>query len=425
MKYVPFSLLAFLLFALMQGGTAQAQNPVSQPLAAVVEGELTLIDGTNRLAISNPPNRGLSNVVWSPDGSRLAYLLSRDDFSQQLMTVSAAPGSTPIPLDTGRLESGFPIAFTPEGQIIYVASGDIPAQSDGALVRLNRIAPEAGAQPETLGTFQYRAGCGGGSPIPADWQYWTEAGFGGSGLVLIWTRYGVLHSTNCGGAGLALLNLTTGVDTPIGPDALAAGYDPTQGFLSRAVLSPDGERAAAVRQQYREPVPESTLVLIELATGTITDVPTTGRPDQLAWGPDGTLFYSIFEANATLDNALTPEEQTLVTQVLGYSPNTLPLNRVGIRKVNPADGFDRLLYSTWAYMIGRMALAADGQTLVFSQIPNLHDWGKALAAGTIDLMSDDGSAQRATVPIMLYTTPVQEGEVLLVGSGLDQFRLRP
>ena len=79
-----------------------------------------------------------------------------------------------------------------------------------------------------------------------------------------------------------------------------------------------------------------------------------------------------------------------------------------------------------AGLLGRLALAADGQTLVFSQIPNLTAWGEGIANGTLDIANDfDGSAQRATVPITVYATPLNGGTVQTVGSGLEQFVLHP
>jgi len=416
----------FMLIALslMLIGSVHAQGSV-QPFVAVSGGQLTLVGGAAPGVIVSPENVGLTSIVWSPDGSQIAYLLTQPDYSYKLMTVSAAAGATPVAQNTATPVSGFPITYTPEGQIVFITEGQTPSDSFVMMVQANLLNPQTGEQ-QMVGTFGFGVGCGGGSMSPADWQLWTETGFGGSPLVLSWTRYGLLHSTTCGGSGLALLNISTGTDIPLGNDPITANSDPSLGYLMRAVVSPDGERAATIRHQYQEPRPIQTLVLIDLASGAQTDVVTTAYPEQLAWGADGTLFYSIMEAAGELDSALTPDQAQKFEQIQGFPASQLLVYSVGIRQVNPATGEDRLLYSTAASAIGRMALAADGQTLVFSQIPNLNLWGAGIADGTLDIANDfSGSTQRATVPITLYTTPLNGGVVQLVGSGLEQFALHP
>jgi hypothetical protein len=94
-------------------------------------------------------------------------------------------------LEAGPLEAGFPPAWTPDGDIIYIGQGEFPTDAnDPYLASVKRIKPEADAQPVTIGKFAFVVGCGGGSPLPTDWQYWSEAGFGGANLTLAWTDYG-------------------------------------------------------------------------------------------------------------------------------------------------------------------------------------------------------------------------------------------
>ncbi len=420
----PLWIVCLIVLSLTLIGSAHAQGSM-QPFVAVSGGQLTLVGGAAPGVIASPENVGLTSVVWSPDGSQIAYLLTQPDYTYKLMTVNAAAGATPVAQNTATPITGFPITYTPEGQIVFITEGQTPPDSFVMNVQANLLNPQTGEQ-SVVGTFGFGVGCGGGSLSPADWQLWTETGFGGSPLVLAWTRYGLLHSTTCGGSGMALLNASAGTDMPLGNDPLATNSDPSLGYLMRAIVSPDGERVAAIRQQYQEPRPIHTLVLIDLASGAQTDVATTGSPEQLAWGADGTVFYSIIEETGGLDSALTPDQGQKFEQIQGFPASQLLIYSVGIRQVNPATGEDRLLYSTAASAIGRMALTADGQTLLFSQIPNLTAWGAGIADGTLDIANDfDGSAQRATVAITLYATPLNGGEVQLVGSGLEQFALHP
>lgn len=409
-------LVVYLLLVIIIEAQAQA---VGQPFAAIENGTLTLygIDA-NPIAVNNPANNAITSLVWSPDGKKLAYLLSDADYVMHLMITD---GGTPAALDAGDIEAGFPVTFTQDGSIIYIGQGAVtgPDVSDYQAV-VRRIAAEAGALPETLGSFAMGIGCGGGSPLPGDWRYWDEAGFGGNYLTLEMTRFGLLHSTRCNGVGLALLDLETGDERLIGPGVIAP--DGVLEGYSRAALSPDGTQVAALYIRYDEPLPRRTLTVIDLATLDVTEVPTADNPDQITWGSDGTLFYSVVTFKTNVVDALTDAEKDKLRET---NTMNIPGNEVFIHHINPANGEAQVIYDDYAYAIGRMAVTANGESLVFSQVANQDAWIKAIADGTLDVVQDfTGDAQRALVPVPLYQLMLGSGEPpVQLGESLTHFTL--
>ncbi len=406
--------------------SVQAQDNVPA-LAAVQNGNLVITGGGAPITVSNAPNKGILSLAWNPGGTKLAYIINDEQF-QAHIAVTDANGSAPVVLDTGGLESGFPVSWTPDGQVLFVGVGNFSDTSKPYTSELKRIAPEAGATAEVIGSFEMGVGCGGGSPLPADWEYWAEAGFGGTALILQWTDYGILHSSNCGGGGLALFAPQGGENTPLASDNfLQPTPDQPQQQVARAVLAADGKTLAAVRSTYNDAGPINSLVLIDLLARTLTEVKTSAAPDQLAWLADGSLFYSARTKTSDLMAAITDGTQKQnITTALGSADFEMPAYEVSIHHLNVSTGEDTVIHSADAYVIGRMAVTRDGQSLVFSQIANLGPWLTAIANGTVNILTDnDGVAQRALVPVTLYRLPLGGGEAAVVGEQLAQFRLKP
>jgi hypothetical protein len=359
------------------------------------------------------------------------------------MVADVTSGADPVMLDTGALEAGFPPVFTDagqiivEGRIIYIGQGAMPADANTPYrSEVKSIALEAGAAPETLAAFEWGTGCGGGASIPTFWRYWEETGFGGSPQVLKMTSFGLLHSTNCSGGGLAMLNLETGQDTKIGPEFLTEGSQPTDAPLARVALSPDGKTAAAVRVYYATPgeQPPTTfaLALVDLATLNVTNVTTPVQPDQVAWSADGaTLFYSTQENPVNLIDNLTPEEKEKIGPIVGTVQNNevVPVwsYTATIHHLNPATGEDTVIYSADAFAIGRMSATPDGQALIASQVANAGDWLAATLSGELSAETDpDGSMARALVPVTLLRIPVNANDApTVIVENLAQLTLRP
>ncbi len=423
MKHFKVLLTVIMVFSLSMIVHAQANTPA---LAAVQNDNLVIVNGGSLITVPNATNKGILSLAWNPGATKLAYIINDDQY-QSRIAVTDANASAPILLDTGRLEAGFPVSWTPDGQVLFIGAGDPSDMSKPYRIDIKRIAPEAGATAEIIGSFDMMVGCGGGSILPADWEYWAEAGFGGSAPILLWTDYGILHSTTCSGGGLALYAPQGGADTLLTDDNYLNPQPGTpQHQVARAVLAFDGKTIAAIRSTYAEPAPLYSLVLIDLSTLALTEVKTAEQPDQLVWLADGSLFYSSRTQKGNLAANLTPEQQKNVEAVFGGPDMEVPTYEVSIHHINVTTAEDKVVHTAPAYVVGRMAPTRDGQALVFSQIANMDKWVEGIANATLDVLNDnDGAAQRAAVPVTLYWLPLAGGQAVPLGDNLAQFQLKP
>ena len=400
-------LLLVMMLALMGSGVASAQGDLP-PLAAVTNEQLMLygFSGGPRV-VAQEGGAPFTNLVWSPDGPHLAFLTYGDGGGWRLM-LSDSGGSAPVVLSSSA--SYLPPTFTADGsRVIYALESQPDAIAQGAdgiprtpmRIVSQELRPDAPAEP--LGTFEFGVGCGGGSPFPMDAIYNMEAGFGGRGLTLVRTDFGILHSLDCAGGGLGLLNPDTGESVTLAAD------------VSRVRVSPDGRQAAAVRG--------GSLVIFDLASQGSRSIGVSTAPDQIAWGDNNTIFYSV----RTLVGAPLPlsgEEAQALAANIGLSANDIPQYNVTIYRVDAGSGQDTPVYDGPGWAVGRM-FASRG-SLYFSVIPNGEGWVEAIASGEINF-SDPRSyihEQRA-VSVTLLRMPLGGGGANEVASGVGRAALHP
>ncbi len=401
-------IVVILVVGLLGVLTAQAQDTaLSVQVAAVVDGGVIVKTPTGEIMIDVEGQ--VSNITWNDTGDQLAMLV----FDEELDLYTADFDGNVTRLDTGALEV-FPPTFTGDGNILYVEQGEnrvLDPEIDYK-VSLMEIAPEADAQPTKLGEFSMLLECDGGSTLPMEWQYWSEAGAFGNAMMLEETRIGILHSTTCGGTGFALYDLETGVDR-----VLAEGEN-----VSRGVLSSDEQKLAAIRTAFNPPEHDRSLVLIDLATGGITDIETEYQPDQVTWGLDTAIYYSVRENLGNLLEMISPEEQAIVKkQAFNQEPDAqidIPKYAVKIQQVDPAGQLPEVtVYESEAFAIGRMAATPDG--LLFSQIANGEFWIRGVLDGTI--VPQNQVASREAVPVTLYLLNLVGEEPEHIGQGMTGF----
>jgi len=140
-----------------------------------------------------------------------------------------------------------------------------------------------GGSPRALGSLEGRPWvCGADMGFDAgDAAYLNEIGFIGFGpLTFEWTQVGYLHTMGCNGLGLALSNGSTDL-----------WNNPS---LQNAVLSPDKTQVLAVQITPGDPVNSPRkLVIVDLASGNLTNVDTQPNIDRAIWSRDGkTIIYS-------------------------------------------------------------------------------------------------------------------------------------
>src|SRR4051794_7880968 len=108
------------LFSLNLMVQAQDTTPA---LAAVQNGNPVILGAGTSVTVNNPANRGILSLAWNPGGTKLAYIIYDEHFETHI-SVTDANGSEPVVLNTGKLESGFPVSWTPDGQVLFVGAGD-------------------------------------------------------------------------------------------------------------------------------------------------------------------------------------------------------------------------------------------------------------------------------------------------------------
>ena len=316
------------------------------------------------------------------------------------------------------VDSMYPISFTPDGLLLYALPNPNNTQPGyNYVVDLFTIAPDIGAVAMRYGSFGddviVGVGCGGGSPLPTDWQRYTEVGFGGQRLVLQVTEQGLLHSLDCAGVRTGLMDLATGKDIELGT------------MFGIAALSPDGTQLAGVQRDpnYMDPPELSTVNLI---TQEAKSYETVAIPDQVTWSADGAaLYYSVYQALDTMIPVTDAERATLSKWFptdTGEPNMSFPLYAISIRRYNLATGHDELVYEAPedVFSIGRMVALPDKDVLVFSQIPNLQNWIAAITSGEITINSPE-NVQLATVPVSILALNLQTGHLTTVNKGVNLY----
>lgn len=393
---LPLVLAAFMLAASL----AFAQDI---PTIAGVQNE-RLVIGSNGtpLAVDAAPG-GLAGLAWSADGSRLAYITRAGE-----LRITDAAGIAPRTLATG--VSYLPPAFSADGRTVYYATeGEMLGVGEGSANALPSVAMTVnavnvnGGAPIMIGEFPFQVGCGGGSPYPMDYLYSKGAGFMGNALTFVTTPFGLLHSIDCAGAGLGLLELTNGQDMLLIPDS-----------FGRAVVSPGGTQVAGV--VYNESMQATDIHVLDLATGSIATVASgIAGLDQLGWGEDGSIYYSTRTASGALPLQLSGGERATFEQFYG-SPDQIPAYTVTVNRIDP-NGTTTQLVSGPGWAITNLFASSDW--LYFNQIPTGEAWVYGVARGEIDPTTEAGAqAERSAIAPLLVRVPIAGGASEVIGGGL-------
>lgn len=406
MRTSRFAVIVSLTFIVALGGglllLAQAEEKIKPPMAAVTEDNIWVYGPEASFQLTTLSNGRIDDIAWNASGSRLAYIESSNGGTPRLRAAEAISEIRPVTLVRDMDLTGFPISFTVDNRLLYAVGA--AGASDSLPVEVYSIIPAAGAVPELLTRLTIEGGCSGGAAFPTEARYIDETGFMGSRMILRLTPYGLVYSMSCRGVGVALRDLDTGQDVILETD------------LSRAVLSPDQNRLLGISG--------GALTLVDLPTQTVTTLTTLAAPDQVAWGALGTgdVYYSTrIDSGRTIE--LTGEEmQTFIDALHVSQMPELPLYLVSIHRLNLATGDDSEVYSDAAWAIGRMAATPDGMALIFSQVPNLSNWVRAVIEGT--LTTTDFSAMLTTISTELYRLNLDSNESDKLGVDMNLFALR-
>jgi len=215
---------------------AEPSGPVELaglPMAHVFVGDI-FIGALNEIpgrSVTTVPTWERRFLTFSPDGLRLAFV---DVTNAELRVIDTTGGRSPRRVAT-EIDPAFPPAWSPDGsRIAYV----VPPSEDGAVAYEIRAAPVGGGEPEALGTFALGGECAPVSDDPADAAYFAEAGPGGHDPVLAWLPGDLfLVSTRCDG-GLGVLSLAENQVTELGADLIDGALAPDRARF--AARTPEG-----------------------------------------------------------------------------------------------------------------------------------------------------------------------------------------
>jgi len=209
---------------------AEAAGPVELaglPMAHVFVGDI-FIGALNTIpgrSVTTVPTWQRRFLTFAPDGLRLAFV---DVTNAELRVIDTAEGRSPRRVAEG-IDPSFPPAWSPDGSRIAYVVG--PGEGAGDAYEIRAAAD--GGEPEVLGAFVLGGECAHTPDDPADAAYFAEAGPGGHDPVLAWLPDDLfLVSMRCDG-GLGVLSLADNQITELGAD------------LIDGALAPDRTRFAA------------------------------------------------------------------------------------------------------------------------------------------------------------------------------------
>jgi hypothetical protein len=165
----------------------------------------------------------------------------------------------------------------------------------------------------------------------------------------------------------------------------------------------------------------NTLSFVNSEKGPYTQIQPAAVPDQVGFGLPGSseIFYSSRKAIGP-----TPLPAG-IADILGGIFFQMPTSyEVSLHRFSLRTGVDDTLYTAQAYGIGRIALTADGGTVIFSQTPNPDVWVQALAdkrLATADLTTGAGTFAQTDV----YALSLADNSVVKLGQNWDQLALNP
>jgi hypothetical protein len=183
--------------------------------------------------------------------------------------------------------------------------------------------------------------------------------------------------------------------------------------MFRPALSPDETRVAGVMRDGGDAMLIiRKLGMVDLATLEETIIPTREMPSMAAWVEDGSLFYAAVTETRLLLDGLSQEDVDRVNLATGSNLENVPFNTIRLYRIAP-DGTETLLHEQDAYAVGR--LFVNGETLVYSTVPNGDAWVEAILNGTLTT-EDAWSHAEDYLPVSVqYLTLDETGAV--VGGG--------
>ena len=353
---------------------------------------------------------------WSPNGKWLAFVryTTRDNGGRTLYVADVTQPAIrlePLAAGLGFLPPSWQVDNVNPIIAYATHSGQYDESGLTEVYNAFAISPEDPAREALmLGSFGVDVGCGGGTADPAAALYWRETtSLGGYGLTFAWAGARIVHSTDCGGSAVALLDLNARTDTPFAELSRVA-VSPDGGFIAGvAPTGADGSSSIHVYSLDRLDAPHRTFIVS-------TDPRIT--PAQLAWNASTTgVFYSLQQ----LQEERTPPDsmQQRGLSVFGSWPVSIRVYFSGLHFYNLVNNADSRLYTAPAHVLAGIAVM-DGNHVAFTQIDNADMW--------LDVFQRGGGAADLSYNLPgMYLVQVRlsppDSAILIEGAG--QVAVRP
>jgi hypothetical protein len=406
MPFKKLSLVALILVFSVFHVLAQTEDLTPLSFAGLLNNDVAVIAPEDTLILIEEDIPFLSTIDWSPDGQRLAYTVSGEN--GYTLKLTDAQGSEPTTLVEG--VSYLPITFSPDGtQIVYGVEPSFEEITEGEngpvySLPLYAVNVDGTVEPTQIGEIpNFGTGCGGAAVFPMDYFYQQDAGYMGTGLILDYTPLGIVHSMGCNGLGLGILNLETGEDTV---------FDMS---IGNAALSPD-KTQALVNVYNRDQMQRIGINVVDLATGEFTspveDV--MAQPDQLAWGEDGTLYYST---RTLLSEALELPEGMTQLDTGAALVDSVPQYEVALYRVDAETGETTEHYKGSDWAISSIFGTENG--VYFNVIPNVQEVFEQIENG--EILAEGFGLDRSFVQPTLYFLGHNTDAPVIVFEGITAF----
>ncbi len=391
------------------GGSASSGQavklPDQSPLAMVVHifggnvyvGSLTDLPGTP-VTTDGGGDHVYRDVAVAPGGDKVAFV---DPVGAALYVAAASGGQTPRKL-VGKVVVGYPPAWSPDGGEIAYLVDEGTKDGERAVYALMAARSDGTGTRKIGDTLSIRIGCGGAltTTDPAEQLYWSEVGFGGNGLLLVWSHAGAIYySLGCDGVGVGQLTDGSQSSSIVHPE------------LRRAHLSPNGKELLGLIGAVGQP---PKLARINPQERSATTISTDIVPDQAVWSPDGkAVYYSTAVARETI--RLDGEAQRDAgLRVFGTWPFETTIYDVSLHRIDLATSTDSELYKGTGRAVGHIAPSPDGAGILFTFVQGDSNLVEAFKN---NVPAADLKEQAPST--LLYWLPLPDGQPLLLAVTAD------
>lgn len=336
------------------------------------------------------PKKRFNNLVWSPDGTRLAWV------DQQSNSLYVAGSGQPATQVATNVASDFPPAWSSDGgELAYAVATQNSANpndpnSHEIFYQIQAI-PATGGAPRAVGQFPVGVGCGGGGTDGATSALQDEIGYSFGQKILAQVANGYLYSASCSSDGIGLSNLSN-TGTWKRPE------------LTSGVLSADRTKlAAVVRATQGNASFTGTLEIVDVNTGAGTKIAGAVNVSGVAWSPDMlTLYYATLTPAGTLN--VGEKNPALARAFFPQAPFTIPLYAAELWRVPVTGGTPARIFSKEARGIGRISVTPDGANVLITLVTSY----KAM---------DDAITRSAAPGVVLAAAPRPEIDVVPLNGG--------